>query len=166
MTPAIHVSQRSPRFDSHSAHSMRSCSAFSKMPLAIRSASSREIAWDTLSAGEREIIIRSARWVTGKGTLNSVGRRLLKSQWADICEGTQDILIRNAFRRASPASSGILGTVTEVMGDKVYAFGHNWNAIGDSFFPMATGYVHTIVSSKYLSFKLGQPVEIVGAGSG
>jgi len=59
-------------------------------------------------------------------------------------------------------SAAVLGTVTEVIGDTVYGFGHPWNGDGPTRWPMATGYVHTIVSSKYMSFKLGQPVEIVG----
>ena len=59
-----------------------------------------EITWDAMSAKRREAIIRKSAWITGKGTLNFVGRRLVKSQWADICEGTQNILVRNAFRWA------------------------------------------------------------------
>jgi hypothetical protein len=59
-------------------------------------------------------------------------------------------------------SAAVLGAVTEVIGEDVYGFGHPWNGDGPTQWPMATGYVHTIVSSKYMSFKLGQPVEIVG----
>ena len=56
----------------------------------------------------------------------------------------------------------ILGTVTEVVGDRVYAFGHSWNANGATSWPMGTGYVHTFVNLKTMSFKLGQMVEVVG----
>ncbi len=55
-----------------------------------------QITWDAMNAEKRETIIRRARWVTGKGTLNFVGKRLIRSRWADICEGTRGILIRNA----------------------------------------------------------------------
>jgi len=56
----------------------------------------------------------------------------------------------------------VLGTVTEVVGDRVYGFGHSWNANGATSWPMGTGYVHTFVNLKTMSFKLGQMVELVG----
>jgi len=46
------------------------------------------------------------------------------------------------------------GTVTEVRGDKVYGFGHSYLGYGPVDLPMATGKVHTVVSSVYRSFKL------------
>ena len=55
-----------------------------------------------------------------------------------------------------------LGTVTEVIGNDVYAFGHSWNATGGARWPMATGRIHTFVNRKEFSFKLGDPVEVVG----
>ncbi len=59
-------------------------------------------------------------------------------------------------------SAAVLGTVTEVVGDQVFAFGHPWNSNGRVDWPMGTGYVHTIVSSKNMSFKLGTLIDIVG----
>jgi len=56
----------------------------------------------------------------------------------------------------------IIGTVTEVAGDKVYGFGHGLG-YGQINLPMATGKVHTVVSSVYRSIKLGSALEIVGA---
>ena len=55
------------------------------------------------------------------------------------------------------------GTVTEVRGDKVYGFGHSYLGYGPVDLPMATGKVHTVVSSIYRSSKLASMVEIVGA---
>ena len=55
------------------------------------------------------------------------------------------------------------GTVTEVRGDKVYGFGHSYLGYGPVDLPMATGKVHTVVSSVYRSSKLASMVEIVGA---
>ncbi len=57
----------------------------------------------------------------------------------------------------------VFGTVTEVTGDKVYGFGHAFLGYGPVNLPMATGKVHTVVSSVYRSFKLGSALEIVGA---
>ena len=56
-----------------------------------------------------------------------------------------------------------IGTITEVADNKVYAFGHNLLGHGPIDVPMATGYVHTVVSSLLRSFKYGQSLEIKGA---
>lgn len=56
-----------------------------------------------------------------------------------------------------------LGTVTEVADGKIYGFGHSLLGQGAIDVPMATGYVHTVVSNLTKSFKFGQPLEIKGA---
>jgi hypothetical protein len=58
---------------------------------------------------------------------------------------------------------GVYGTVTEVRGDKVYGFGHSFLGYGPVDLPMATGKVHTVVSSLFRSFKVASIVETVGA---
>ncbi len=55
------------------------------------------------------------------------------------------------------------GTVTEVVDNKVYGFGHSFLGYGPVDLPMATGKVHTVVSSVYFSSKLASFVETVGA---
>jgi hypothetical protein len=55
------------------------------------------------------------------------------------------------------------GTVTEVIGDKVYAFGHFLLGYGKVDLPMATAKVHTVVSNVTSSFKLTSVAETVGA---
>ncbi len=55
------------------------------------------------------------------------------------------------------------GTVTEVVDNKVYGFGHSFLGYGPIDLPMATGKVHTVVSSVYFSSKLASFVETVGA---
>ncbi len=55
------------------------------------------------------------------------------------------------------------GTVTEVIGDKVYAFGHFLLGYGQVDLPMATAKVHTVVSNITSSFKLTSVLETVGA---
>jgi len=57
----------------------------------------------------------------------------------------------------------VIGTVTEVVGDKVYGFGHSFLGYGPVDLPMATGQVHTVVSSVARSFKFASMLEIVGA---
>jgi hypothetical protein len=56
-----------------------------------------------------------------------------------------------------------IGTVTEVLDDKVYGFGHGLLGYGQIDLPIATAQVHTVVSNLYSSFKLAKSVEIVGA---
>jgi hypothetical protein len=57
----------------------------------------------------------------------------------------------------------VIGTVTDVIDDRVYGFGHGVFGHGPTDLPMATGQVHTVVSSVYRSFKFASTVEIVGA---
>jgi len=60
-------------------------------------------------------------------------------------------------------SMSISGTVTEVIGDKVYAFGHFLLGYGQIDLPLARAKVHTVVSSIASSFKLASVLETVGA---
>ncbi len=57
----------------------------------------------------------------------------------------------------------VIGTVTEVLGDKVYGFGHGLLGYGQIDLPIATARVHAVVSSLYRSFRLARSVKIVGA---
>jgi hypothetical protein len=60
-------------------------------------------------------------------------------------------------------SIAAVGTVTEVVDGKVYGFGHPFLGFGKTDLPMATGKVHTVVSSISISHKLASATEIVGA---
>ncbi|UCC96412.1 MAG: hypothetical protein JSW66_11260 [Phycisphaerales bacterium] len=60
-------------------------------------------------------------------------------------------------------SMSTYGTVTEVVGDKVYGFGHSLMGYGPIDMPMATAKVHTVVSNVASSFKLASVLETVGA---
>ncbi len=55
------------------------------------------------------------------------------------------------------------GTTTEVIGDKVYGFGHSFFGQGPIELPMANGKIHTVVASISRSFKLGSPGKILGS---
>jgi len=57
----------------------------------------------------------------------------------------------------------VTGTVTEVRGDEVYGFGHAFLGYGAVDLPMATGEVHTVMSSVMRSFKVATSSKIVGA---
>lgn len=55
-----------------------------------------------------------------------------------------------------------IGTCTEVLGDRVWGFGHPFNNEGRVSLPMASGRVNGIIPSLQLSFKLGALDEIRG----
>ncbi|MHC4867257.1 MAG: hypothetical protein ACYTEX_24545 [Planctomycetota bacterium] len=57
----------------------------------------------------------------------------------------------------------VIGTVTEVVDDKVYGFGHGLLSYGPIDLPLATGYIHTVFTNVIRSFKFGEAAEIVGA---
>lgn len=57
----------------------------------------------------------------------------------------------------------VLGTVTEIRGDRVYGFGHSFLGYGAVDLPMAGGKVYTVISNVMRSFKLGTAGKIVGS---
>ncbi len=56
----------------------------------------------------------------------------------------------------------VVGTITEVRGNDIYAFGHSFLGYGPVELPMAMGQVHTVVSSLIRSFKVGTSVNMIG----
>jgi hypothetical protein len=64
---------------------------------------------------------------------------------------------------AGDISIDVIGTVTEVRGDEVYGFGHAFLGYGVVDLPMATGEVHTVMSSMMRSFKVATSAKIVGS---
>ena len=57
---------------------------------------------------------------------------------------------------------GATGTVTEVDGDRVYAFGHPFYGLGPTQFPMTRAYVHTLLPSLASSMKIASTGEVIG----
>ncbi len=57
----------------------------------------------------------------------------------------------------------VVGTLTEVRGDDIYAFGHSFLGYGPVDLPMAMGQVHTVSSSLVRSFKVGTSLNVIGA---
>ena len=89
------------------------------------------------------------------------------STGADVDAGEKAQLVPGSYI-AVPFVSGDIsmstsGTVTEVIGDKVYAFGHFLLGYGQIDLPLARAKVHTVVSSIASSFKLASVTETVGA---
>ncbi|HEX4347378.1 MAG TPA: SpoIVB peptidase S55 domain-containing protein [Vicinamibacterales bacterium] len=57
---------------------------------------------------------------------------------------------------------GGTGTVTNVDGDRVYAFGHPMYNLGPTEFPMTRAYVYTVLPSLFSSSKLSTTGEVIG----
>jgi hypothetical protein len=57
---------------------------------------------------------------------------------------------------------GATGTVTDVDGSRVYAFGHPFYGLGPTQFPMTRAYVHTLLPSLASSFKIASTGEVIG----
>ena len=57
---------------------------------------------------------------------------------------------------------GATGTVTEVDGSRVYAFGHPFYGLGPTQFPMTRAYVHAVLPSLASSMKIASIGEVVG----
>lgn len=55
-----------------------------------------------------------------------------------------------------------IGTVTDVVGNQVLAFGHPFFRQGDLRLPMGTAYIHTVIPGIAESFKLGSTLELAG----
>ena len=55
-----------------------------------------------------------------------------------------------------------MGTITDVVGDRVFAFGHAMYATGEADFPLMTGVAKVVIPSLMGSFRMGAPVKEVG----
>jgi len=60
-------------------------------------------------------------------------------------------------------SMAVVGSATEIVDNKVFAFGHGFLRYGDVDLPMASGRVHTVISNQLISFKLATAGPIIGA---
>ena len=57
---------------------------------------------------------------------------------------------------------GATGTVTEVVGNKIYAFGHPFFNLGPIAFPMTKAYIHTLLPSMTSSMKISTLGDVIG----
>jgi SpoIVB peptidase S55 len=60
---------------------------------------------------------------------------------------------------------GATGTVTEVVGSRVYAFGHPFYSLGPIQFPMTRAYVHALLPSLTASMKIATTGALIGTVS-
>jgi hypothetical protein len=55
-----------------------------------------------------------------------------------------------------------MGTITDIVGDRLYGFGHGMLSQGETDLPLMTGIAHVVIPSLQSSFRLGAPVREVG----
>ena len=55
------------------------------------------------------------------------------------------------------------GTVSYIDGEKVLAFGHPMFQTGETYAPVATSYVHTVIPSAQSAFVLASPIKEIGS---
>jgi len=63
---------------------------------------------------------------------------------------------------AGDADMTAVGTVTDVVKNNVMAFGHSFFSYGPAKLPMGPAYIHTVVSGRNNSFKLGSLMRVTG----
>jgi hypothetical protein len=56
-----------------------------------------------------------------------------------------------------------IGTLTHIEGDRLVGFGHPMLFSGETRLPMTTAFIHEVIASQFISFKLGAGVKQVGA---
>ncbi|MBI3268042.1 MAG: hypothetical protein HYZ53_03400 [Planctomycetes bacterium] len=56
-----------------------------------------------------------------------------------------------------------VGTITHVLGAKVYAFGHPFLGSGETSMPMSMGFVHAVIPSLTRSFKMASSANEIGS---
>ncbi len=56
----------------------------------------------------------------------------------------------------------VMGTCTEVLGDRIMGFGHSFLNEGDILLPLSSGYIHGVIPNLQTSFKLGAAATPLG----
>jgi hypothetical protein len=96
---------------------------------------------------------------------------------AAAAAGTSDVPPLDGSKRLKPGDAvgvnllsgdfnmGATGTVTEVVGDKIYAFGHPFYNLGPIQFPMTRAYVHALLPSLTASMKIATTGDVIGTVS-
>ncbi|MHC4295415.1 MAG: SpoIVB peptidase S55 domain-containing protein, partial [Planctomycetota bacterium] len=117
----------------------------------------------TVSGTSRTAIERLARTVRPMGMIpvEAGGTALADTREAEDTSMVPGGGVSVALVRGDADISAV-GTVTEVVDDRVLAFGHAFFADGDVEFPMGPAYVHTVISGLLQSFKLGTTLSLSG----
>ncbi len=50
--------------------------------------------WNELQETERLALVVRCGWITAKGSLSSIGRRILNAEWFDLSEAARNVIER------------------------------------------------------------------------
>lgn len=97
----------------------------------------------------------------------SRGMLTLQAGGGGAGEGAAETVLEPGAVMAVPLLTGdvdmtAVGTVTEVIGDRVFGFGHPFNSEGPVALPMASGQINAVIANLMTSFKLGGMGELRG----
>ncbi|HUO86395.1 MAG TPA: hypothetical protein VM617_03325, partial [Thermoanaerobaculia bacterium] len=119
------------------------------------------IQWSLAGFGERShaLLAASLGAVAPAGTSLGATGGDAAAVLPDLARGSavSAVLVDGDLRLAAT------GTVTDLTGDRVLAFGHPFLGLGPIEVPMASAEVVTVISSEYSSFKIANLGPIVGA---
>ena len=88
-----------------------------------------------------------------------------------VAQAARDGVVARPLRPGDPVGvslmsgdlqMGATGTVTEIAGDRVYAFGHPFYGLGPTQFPMTRAHVLTVLPSLATSSKIASTGEVIG----
>lgn len=85
---------------------------------------------------------------------------------ADMPEGKEDKLVPGSAIAVQLARGDVdisaVGTLTYKEGDQVLGFGHQFMGLGDSNYFLSSAYIHHMIKSMKMPFKLGSPLNSKG----
>ena len=116
-----------------------------------------------LSGFEPDVRARLARMLEGSGLTTVVGSS--GPAQASAATAARPLAAGDAVGVelvSGDLSVGATGTVTEVDGDRVYAFGHPFFSLGPVSLPMTRAFVHALLPSLYVSTKIASTGEVIG----
>lgn len=104
---------------------------------------------------------------------DDIADKLSKFGFVPVSSGTAYETLSDSFSLEPGAVIGIslirgdaemsaIGTLTLIEGDRIIAFGHGALLSGEVEMPLVAGWVHSVVPSSYLSYKLTSTQQVIG----
>ncbi len=112
-----------------------------------------------LSGFDSRVVALAADWLSPWGFTVTEGGTAGRTQKGGAIEPGATLGVRLA---GGDVDMTAIGTVTWVDGDRVHGWGHPFFQAGDVEMPLVTGYIHAVIPSQAISFKMGSGGDVVG----
>lgn len=112
-----------------------------------------------LSGFDSRVVALASEWLSPWGFTVTEGGTAGRTQQGGAIEPGATLGVRLA---GGDVDMTAIGTVTWVDGDRVHGWGHPFFQAGDVEMPLVTGYIHAVVPSQAISFKMGSGGDVVG----